>query len=124
MNPTFFIFLLIQTIYFSSCVNCLANGEQHRASEVLSNISQKFKVEHGSILLTTKHSGARFLFSIEDGESLVTQYNQQIVLPRGFTKAQFAERHFSFTFIRKSNIGWIYELRQSFDARSFGGELE
>lgn len=85
--------------------------------------AESVKAENGTLQFMTKESGARFLFSVDGSPQRVLHYKESIILPRGFKRASFTERHYSITITKMDGNGERYELVEKFDQRSFGGEL-
>jgi len=86
-------------------------------------LAKTVSVANGTLTLVTKDSGTRFLLSVDNSPQRVLKYSEKVILPRGFQRATFTERHYSITISKIDGSKEKYEITEKFDNRSFGGDV-
>ena len=91
---------------------------------MLGAIFSDIRVSDSALTVTTKASGQRFLYSVDDSTPTLLDYNQSVTLPQGFKKAEFKTRGFSLTLTKDLNEPFLYTVTEIIDTRSSGGERQ
>jgi hypothetical protein len=91
---------------------------------MLQSVFKETKVLDGALIVTTKSSGQRFLYSLEGSTPVLLEYEQSVALPPGFKKAEFKTRGYSLSLIKKQGEQLVYTVSEITDTRSAGGERQ
>lgn len=91
---------------------------------MLHSIFTDIKVNNGSLILKTKSGGQRFLYSVNDSDQKLAEYDQTITLPSGFSKVEFKTRGYSLTLTQDAVDASRYTVCEIVDTRSAGGERQ
>lgn len=115
--------LLVSVCSLSMLASADDSQEKTIASTFKVALAKTVSVENGTLTVVTKDSGTRFLLSVDDRPQRVLKYSEKVILPRGFRRATFAERHYSITIAIIDGTKDKYEISEKFDNRSFGGDV-
>lgn len=110
-------------IVIATVTLCGLQAADRTASSMLETIFKSITVNNGVLSVTTRESGQRYNFSIDDSEPRVLSYNESVTFPKSFTQASFKTRGYTLTLKKLQGQDSTYELCESTDMRSSGGEL-
>jgi hypothetical protein len=113
---------IIALLLLAICPVLLANDKT--SLTMLHSIFKEVIVIDGALVVKTKSSGQRFLFSIEGSDPSLLDYDQAITLPPGFSKADFRTRGYSLSLTKDLVDTSKYMVSEIIDTRSAGGEKQ